>query len=133
MYGALVWACRALKHQKRRFPARAENKFPWPLANRHACFATAAAALPALPNGQAEEEGLECGAPRWLVVEASTPHEAVARLGSSSSLVEWEFTNTILLEQAADGVVISVSSCFDIKVGLGRIVALHYLLILFIP
>ena len=92
-----------------------ENKFPWPLANRHACFATAAAALPALPDGQAEEEGLECGGLRWLLVEASTPHEAVARLGSSSSLVEWEFVNTILLEQATDRVVISVSSRFDIK------------------
>jgi GTPase SAR1 family protein len=75
-----------------------ENKFPWPMSNRHACYV---ACHRRLPDG------------RYVFVESTVEHDECRRRAGSSGVI-WSFVNTILLEESGDNVITTVSSSFDI-------------------
>ena len=86
------------------------NKFPMPLNNRHACYIAASCVSPGV-----DENGL--AVKRWLYVEQSVQHEALAEHDESSwssSLTEWKFMNMMMLEQSGPDVIMTVGSQFDI-------------------
>ena len=77
-----------------------ENKFPWPLSNRHACFVACSRRL---PDG------------RYIFIESTVEHDECRRRAGSDGVV-WKFVNTIMLEQSSssENVSTTVSSSFDI-------------------
>ena len=77
-----------------------ENKFPWPMSNRHACYTACHRRL---------QDG------RYIFVESTVEHEECRRRAGRSGVV-WSFVNTIVLEESStgDNVTTIVSSSFDI-------------------
>ena len=77
-----------------------ESKFPWPLSNRHACFASCSRLC---------ADGVS-----RISCEATIDHEiAVQRAGRSG--VIWRYVNTAMLEEQNGKVAITFSSLFDIS------------------